>query len=160
MLTISWTRVIDGVDEETRRVPTRDGLWQAMLHKAENPVLYVPAITSSRIVERYPDGFLRESHRGERFLVQRVTPNEAAGVITFRNQDETDLSLIRNEIGTDDQGRLTLTLSITLDEGPTETALSQSEYLRDLDCDFCGTLKAMTAVLRRTALHGRPVAQH
>ncbi|MFE4973803.1 AtaL-like protein [Kitasatospora sp. NPDC056651] len=156
MLTISWTRVIDGMDWETHRAPTRDGLWRAMLHKAENPVLYVPAITSSRIVERYPDGFLRESRRGERFLVQRVTPNESAGVITFRHRDSTDLSVIRNQIGTDDTGRLTLTLSITLDEGPTETALSQSEYLRDLDSDFCGTLKAMTVVLRRTALHGRP----
>lgn len=156
MLTISWTRVIDGVDEETGRVPTREGLWQAMLDKAENPVRYVPAITSSRIVERYADGFLRESERGERFLVQRVTPDEEAGVVTFRNMDDTDLSLIRNEIGTDDQGRLTLTLSITLDEGPTAAALSQSAYLRDLDSDFCGTLKAMAAVLRRTALHGVP----
>lgn len=91
--------------------------------------------------------------RGLTFL-QRVTPQESAGRITYRHLDDTDIAEIRNEIGEDEDGRLTLTLSITLTDRPAAAILAQNTYLRDLDCDFHGTLDAMTEVLRQVMTTG------
>ncbi len=153
MITLSWTRPVDTASEQGRAATTRGQLWKVLLDKAENPVGYVPAITESRIVERYADGFLREAKRGERgTLVQRVTPDETNGRITFRHVDGSDLAMIRNEIGEDESGRLTLTLSLTLDTESSAAVLAQNSYLRELDADFSVTLDDMTAVLRRHAV--------
>ncbi|TDU77090.1 AtaL-like protein [Streptomyces sp. KS 21] len=154
MLTLSWTRPVVGAAQEGCPAPTRESLWQALLHKAEFPTGYVPAITDCRINERYPDGFLREIRRGGLTFLQRVTPQESAGRITYRHLDDTDIAEIRNEIGEDEDGRLTLTLSITLTDRPAAAILAQNTYLRDLDCDFHGTLDAMTEVLRQVMATG------
>ncbi|MFC5147492.1 AtaL-like protein [Streptomyces aureoversilis] len=166
MITLSWTRKVDTaadtVDTADAGVitgtpgTTREQLWRVLLHKAENPVGYVPAITECRVLERYEDGFLREARRGSRLLVQRVTPDEAAGRITFRHADSSDLAVITNQVGEDEDGDLTLTLSITLTEAPSSAVLRENSYLHELDSDFAATLDAMTAVLRRnaTALQG------
>ncbi|MER7461888.1 AtaL-like protein [Streptomyces sp. NPDC097981] len=154
MLTLSWTRLVVGAAQEGCPAPTRASLWQALLHKAEFPTGYVPAITKCRIEERYADGFLREIRRGELTFLQRVTPQESAGRITYRHLDDTDIAEIRNEIGEDADGRLTLTLSITLTDRPAAAILAQNTYLRDLDSDFHGTLDAMTEVLHRVMTTG------
>ncbi|GGY09751.1 SRPBCC family protein [Streptomyces hiroshimensis] len=166
MITLSWTRKVDSADiaDSTDRadgtgtgdIPgtpstTREQLWRVLLHKAENPVGYVPAITECRVLERYEDGFLREARRGAQLLVQRVTPDAAAGRITFRHADSSDLAVITNQLGEDEDGDLTLTLSITLTEAPSSAVLRENSYLHELDADFAATLDAMTAVLRRNA---------
>ncbi|MFE5870641.1 AtaL-like protein [Streptomyces roseifaciens] len=168
MITLSWTRKVDTADTAVAGdaadaldaagtgtpCTTRERLWRVLLHKAENPVGYVPAISECRVLERYEDGFLREARRGSRLLVQRVTPNEAAGRITFRHTDSSDLAVITNQVGEDEDGDLTLTLSITLTEAPSSAVLRENSYLHELDADFAATLDAMTAVLRRNALQG------
>ncbi|MBC3840316.1 DUF1857 family protein [Streptacidiphilus sp. 4-A2] len=125
-ITLSWTRVVDTAADEGERV-TREALWEAMLHKAENPVGYVPAITECRVVERYPDGgYLREAHRGKRILRQRVKPDKAAWRITFRSSDTTDFAEIANQVGETGDGRLTLTLLLTLTEDASAAAAGVS----------------------------------
>ncbi|MFF1414178.1 AtaL-like protein [Streptomyces sp. NPDC058289] len=151
MLTLSWTRPVVDTGQEGRGGPTREKLWQALLHKAEHPAEYVPAIAECRIHDRYADGLLREIRRGEHTFLQRVTAQEGAGRIVYRHLDHTDIAEIRNEIGEDEQGRLTLTLSITLTDDRAAAILAQNPYLRDLDSDFHGTLDAMTAVLRQVS---------
>ncbi|MBB5119947.1 SRPBCC family protein [Streptomyces eurocidicus] len=160
MITLSWTRQVNTAGEAGKPATTRGQLWRALLHKAEHPVGYVPAITSCRILERYGDGFLREATRGDRTLVQRVTPDETSGRITFRHTDASDLHTITNQIGEDAHGNLTLTLSITLTDAPSEAVLGQNSYLRELDTDFAVTLDAMTAVLRRNAVSASDALRH
>ncbi|MCX4779710.1 AtaL-like protein [Streptomyces sp. NBC_01264] len=151
MLTLSWTRPVVDAGQEGHGGPTREKLWQALLHKAEHPTDYVPAIAECRIHDRYADGLLREIRRGQHTFLQRVTAQESAGRIVYRYLDHTDITEIRNEIGEDGEGRLTLTLSITLTEDRTAAVLEQNPYLRHLDDDFHGTLDAMTAVLRQVS---------
>ncbi|MEU5188496.1 AtaL-like protein [Streptomyces klenkii] len=152
MITLSWTRKVD--DASDAPCTTRERLWRVLLHKAEHPVGYVPAISDCRILERYEDGFLREARRGSLLLVQRVTPDEAAGRITFRHADSSDIAVITNQMGEDEHGNLTLTLSITLTEAPSSAVLRENIYLHELDADFAATLDAMTTVLRQHALQG------
>jgi hypothetical protein len=151
MIKISWTLPVDEPGSPDGSRLDRPSLWRALLHKAENPVGYVPAITECAVVERYPDGFLREARRGARRLVQRVVTDEAAGRITFQHLDDDWISEISNEMGTDEDGRLTLTLALTLASGSTATVLAESTFLHSLHEDFAATLEAMTAVLRTVA---------
>lgn len=146
MLTLSWTRVIArAADAERARVRAR--LWRALLRKAERPQEYVPAISEARIVERYADGFLREVRRGERVFLQRVTPDEANGLITFRHLNTPDIAAIRNQLREDPPGRFALTVSLTLTGDRTDAAVGDRD-LRAWDSDFARTVEAVTAVLR------------
>ncbi len=157
MIKMSWTVAVDGPDTPDSELTDRASLWQALLHKAEEPVEYVPAITESTIVERYPDGFLREAKRGSRRLLQRVVADETAGLITFQHIDDEWISEISNELGTDENGRLTLTLAITLAPGSVATALAESPFLRNLHEDFAATMEAMTSVLITVAVSPLPM---
>ncbi|MEV8552335.1 AtaL-like protein [Streptomyces glaucescens] len=153
MLTLSWTHVIArAADAERARVRAR--LWRALLHKAERPQEYVPAISEARILERYPDGFLREVRRGERVFLQRVTPEEAAGLITFRHLNTPDIAAIRNELCEDPPGRFALTVTLTLTGARTDPAAERE--LRSWDRDFALTVEAVTAALRAGLAGGAP----
>ncbi|MEV4439184.1 AtaL-like protein [Streptomyces sp. NPDC049577] len=151
MLTLSWTRRVNEDNEPGSPQVTREQLWRVLVDKAENPVAYVPAITECRVLERYPDGILREAKRGERLLVQRVTYEPEAGRVVFRHTDATDFAMIADEIGVDSEGRLTLTLSLTLAEETTERVMDKDAYLRALDEDFSATVESMTRSLARKA---------
>ena len=148
MMTMSWTLPVDDQGGPDSPRIDRVSLWQAMLHKAEEPTGYVPAITECTVLERYEDGFLRDARRGPRRLLQRVVTDEAGGRITFQHRDDDWVSEISNEIGSDDDGRLTLTLTLTLAPGLAAGVLAESRSLRDLNEDFVGTMAAMTAALR------------
>ncbi|MFI2431555.1 AtaL-like protein [Streptomyces sp. NPDC018693] len=150
MLTLSWTRVVARAGTDPARVRAR--LWQALLHKAEQPLDYVPAITRVRVMERYEDGFLREIHRGDRLFLQRVTPDEPTGTITFRHLNTPDIAAIRNELRETPTGHFTLTLTLTLtDAHPTEVSYWKRE--------FSETLDAVAATLRADlSTPGRPPA--
>ncbi|MFE4515532.1 AtaL-like protein [Kitasatospora sp. NPDC056783] len=156
-ITLSWTRLVNSPDNDPAEAVGRGEVWQAMLHKAEEPVSYVPAITASTIEERYEVGYLRRAERGERVLVQRVTPDEQAGRITFTSDNTTDFAEIVNQLGETPAGELTLTLLLTLTEEASERATREPEYLADITSDFTETADAMTARLRVTA--GETAAQ-
>ncbi|MCX3059247.1 AtaL-like protein [Streptomyces beihaiensis] len=140
MLTLSWTRVVAGATG-AERTRVRARLWQALLHKAEQPQQYVPAITRARVVERRPDGFLREVRRCERVFLQRVTANERDGVIVFRHLNTPDIAVIRNELREDPPGRFTLTVALVLTDAGRHDA-------RAWHRDFTETVDAVTAALR------------
>lgn len=151
-ITLSWTRVVNGPEHAADGVVDRGDLWQAMLHKAEHPVGYVPAITACTVEERYEDGYLRRAERGERVLLQRVVPDERAGRITFHSMDTTDFAEIVNQLGETPAGELTLTLLLTLTEDASERATRETGYLAGITADFTETVDAMTGKLRIAAL--------
>jgi hypothetical protein len=56
--TISAARAVNPPGEAL--VLTRAQLWRGLVMKAENALPFVPSMQSCEIIERYPDGFLRE----------------------------------------------------------------------------------------------------
>jgi hypothetical protein len=52
---------------------TRDQMWQGLVMKAENALPFVHAMEACRVLERYPDGFLREIKLRGVSMKERIT---------------------------------------------------------------------------------------
>lgn len=125
MATLSWTLPVAGPGEEPFR-PDADQIWEGLLHKAEHPSPYVPAVTGCRVLERFSDGFLREiTVRDTERVQERVTFEEHERVV-FRPVNDPCIEQIVNELGEDDEGMPTLTLRVTL----SPAGVSKSEQTR------------------------------
>ncbi|MEX5635130.1 AtaL-like protein [Parafrankia sp. FMc2] len=128
MATLSWTLAIAGPGDDPFR-PDADQVWEGLLHKSEHPSPYVPAVTACRVLERYPDGFLREiTVRDTEQVRERVTFEDHRRVI-FRPLNDPCIAEIVNELGRDDDGHPTLSLRVTLSPAGVEKA-EQTRYFR------------------------------
>lgn len=121
----------------------REQLWEELLRKAESPVQFIPGIVGCTVLERRPDGLLREivladgHSQRERVL---FTPPD---LIEFDQVTDPLLTRITNEITGDDQ-RVSLTLTVELSpeglaRGP-EFVAGTREY-------FAGTLASIVDTL-------------
>ncbi|GAA2142822.1 hypothetical protein GCM10009760_28420 [Kitasatospora kazusensis] len=156
-ITVSWTRAVgtgstggDGeYGSETASLDARQ-LWAQLLHKAENPVPYTPAITRCTILDRFPGGFTREIVRDGRPVFQRVEigPGER---IVFRQPGDPETEFITNEVGRDEDGRLALTISVRLAPGAAAKALRESRLLEAADAYFTDALHSAVEEIRATA---------
>ncbi|GAB2483175.1 hypothetical protein GCM10027063_26620 [Promicromonospora xylanilytica] len=124
----------------------RERLWDELVRKAENPVPFIPAIIGCTVLERHPDGFLREiviegGHR-QRERVVLVPPHR----VEFEQVTDPLLVRITNEItGDDDALSLTLTVELSpegLAGGP-QLVAGTREY-------FAGTLRSIVDTLHGT----------
>ena len=92
---------------------TRGLVWRGLVMKAENPMPFVPVITSCRIVERHKNGLLREIiDRGDP-ITERVTFHPER-MVEFERLSGHVLGTILNEIVDDDDGELALRFTFTL----------------------------------------------
>ncbi|QQQ79558.1 DUF1857 family protein [Saccharothrix sp. 6-C] len=139
--------------------PDFDEIWRSMLHKAENPVEFVPSITECRVVERYDDGFVREVvFWGVDRVLERVTPERERGRILFEVIDHPEMVMITNELTEDATGRYSFTLTYVLSEGRGAKLRAESEFIDKFEDVIRETAATTVVQLGRTAT-GSP-AQH
>ena len=144
MTTLSWTVPLVPADGSVGPRLDRHGIWQGMEDKAENPTPYVPYITGCEILERYPDGILREiTYRDRGRVVERVIYEPEERMI-FRPSDDPEVSEIVNEIGAED-GSFTFTLKVTLSAAAEERSERDPAYLKALSDLFSSSLKTIVA---------------
>ncbi|MFE0042618.1 SRPBCC family protein [Streptomyces albireticuli] len=146
MRTITATvPVNEPVDEPGRTEQVRldrDEVWAGLLDKAQNAVPYVPGMQECTVVERGPEGLVREVViHGERVREEVVFHPKRR--VTFSRDDERATWLIHNDIGEDETG-LTLTFSATMDLAEGEEGDHQAERVRE------GYLEALRTTLART----------
>ncbi|MFE0643191.1 SRPBCC family protein [Streptomyces sp. NPDC058877] len=139
MAIYSWTLPVAGPGENPVR-PDADQVWEGLVHKAENPSPYVPAVTDCRVLERHDDGFLREiTVRDAERIQERVTFEERERVI-FQPVNDPCIEQIVNELGTDASGLPTLTLRITLSAAGVEKAEQTRYFLHETKRYFSDAL--------------------
>lgn len=129
----------------------RDQLWTSLVHKAENPVGYVPAITEARVVEHYSDGFLREIvvRDKDRYCERvRLEPDRR---VVFDQLDDPLHSLITNELGQGADGGYTYTLTVTLSPDGLAKVHRDPCFFQASDTIFFDTARASANTLRLTA---------
>lgn len=103
MATYSWTLPVAGAGDSPVR-PDAAHVWEGLVHKAENPSPYVPAVTACRVLERYDDGFLREITVRDTDRVQERVTFEDRQRVVFRPVDDPCIEQIVNELGQDASG--------------------------------------------------------
>lgn len=151
MLTYTHSFLVNDPNEPEKPQLDHDRLWQWLRHKAESPVSYIPCITEARVVERYPDGFLREIVLRDMHRVRERVTLEPQRKVVFHQLDNPDLTQITNEIGYDEHGRLTYTLTATLSPEAIEKSQRDSGFIMANELLFYDTARATVNTLRLLA---------
>ncbi|WP_190130115.1 SRPBCC family protein [Streptomyces mashuensis] len=110
MIEISVTLPVNDPTRAGEHPLDRRQLWDGLLQKAEYAVPYVADISECTVLERTGAGLVRDVvMRGER--IREVVTFEDGWRVSFRRADERATWVIRNDIGEDEGGALTLTFS-------------------------------------------------
>ena len=126
-------------------VLTQDDVWRALVMKAENALPFVPAMQRCEVLERTPDGLVREVVvRGERFI-ERITFTPKIQVLFERRDDAgKPAGWITNVISESEHGlALTFSFAVTGD----------ASQMKD---SYVSAVKATLAATRRLVLEGTP----
>jgi len=145
------------VNAEAGEAPlTRSLVWRGLLMKAENPMPFVPVISSCKIIERRRDGLTREIvDRGDP-ITERVTfyPER---MVKFERLSGRILGTIVNEIVEDEAGDLALRFTFTLTvggaaDGDAEERQVAADMERGYLMAVASTLKALRKLIDDKAL--------
>ncbi len=159
MITITISHTLHIFEAADPAAAHPDELWDSLVHKAENPVRYVPSITAARVLERHPDGFVREIVlRGRDRFRERVVLEPRRRVV-FHQLDDPDLALITNEIGIDQAGATTYTLTVTMSPNGVHRSRSEPGFLEASDTIFFDTARGTVNSLRLIATGGSEPAR-
>src|SRR5580698_10917304 len=92
---------------------TRSLVWRGLVMKAENPLPFVPVISSCKVIERRPDGLIREIvDKGD--TIREVVTFYPQRMVKFERTSGRVLGTILNEIIEDADGDLALKFTFTL----------------------------------------------
>ena len=136
---------------------TQSLVWRGLTMKAENPLPFVPVITSCRIVERPgPDRFVREIvDKGD--TITEVVTLHPQRLVKFERTTGRVLGTILNEIIEDGDGELALKFTFTLTvEGIAPDSTEERDFAGQMEQGYlmavAATLKAMRKLVNDNAL--------
>jgi len=135
---------------------TRSLVWRGLVMKAENPLPFVPVISSCKVLERRTDGLTREIVDKGDTIVEVVT-FEPEHVVKFERTSGRVLGTILNEIIEDEHGDLALKFTFTLTvEGMEADSAEEQEFAGQMEQGYlmavAATLKAMRELAKNSAL--------
>lgn len=133
---------------------TRDQVWQGLVLKAENPVLFVDAMSACEVIERGDNWLLRDfTLRGEE-MQERITfePQER---VTFVRTRSTSMGSILNEIVTLDDGALGLRFTFELEaDGIEPGSAEEREFAERMAKSYFQAVGSTLAEIRRRVQAG------
>jgi Domain of unknown function (DUF1857) len=135
---------------------TRSLVWRGLVMKAENPLPFVPVISSCKVLERHTDGLTREIvDKGD--TIAEVVTFEPERVVKFERTSGRVLGTILNEIIEDEHGDLALKFTFTLTvEGMEADSAEEQEFAGQMEHGYlmavAATLKAMRKLAKNNAL--------
>ena len=102
------------VNNDPKELPlTRSLVWRGLVMKAENPLPFVPVISSCKVIERRNDGLVREIvDKGD--TISEAVTFEPERMVKFERTSGRVLGTILNEIIEDGDGDLALNFTFTL----------------------------------------------
>ncbi len=132
---------------------SRADLWDGLVLKAREPMRFVPAITSCRVLEETEDGFVREIElRGE--LVRERVRFDPRSSVRFERLTGRARGTIANVIVSDDAGELSLRFEFALEVqdlapgGPEE-----AQYAARMASAYRGAVESTLREIVRRRLH-------
>jgi hypothetical protein len=135
---------------------TRSLVWRGLMMKAENPLPFVPVITSCKIIERRAGRLVREIvDKGD--TITEVVTFHPESMVKFERVSGRVLGTILNEIVEPDAGDLALKFTFTLSvEGLADGSAEEREFAGQMEQGYlmavAATLKAMRILAKDNAL--------
>ena len=145
------------VNEDPREPPlTRSLVWRGLVMKAENPLPFVPVISSCKVIERRADGLVREIvDKGD--TITEVVTFHPERMVKFERVSGRVLGTILNEIIADGDGDLALKFTFTLSiDGVAAGSAEEKDFTSQMEAGYLmavqATLKAMRKLAQSDAL--------
>jgi Domain of unknown function (DUF1857) len=145
------------VNEDLREPPlTRSLVWRGLVMKAENPLPFVPVISSCKVIERRANGLVREIvDKGD--TITEVVTFHPERMVKFERMSGRVLGTILNEIIEDRDGDLALKFTFTLSiEGVAAGSAEEKDFASQMEAGYLmavqATLKAMRELAQSDAL--------
>lgn len=150
------TRTIRVNDKPGEPRLTRNLVWRGLVMKAENPLPFVPVISSCRIIERSEGRLVREIvDKGD--TITEVVTFHPERQVRFERTSGRVLGAIVNEIVEESDGELALRFTFTLAiEGVAAGSAEETDFAGKMEEGYlmavAATLKAMRQLVRTNAL--------
>ena len=130
---------------------TRSLVWRGLVMKAENPLPFVPVISSCKVLERRTDGLTREIVDKGDTIVEVVT-FEPEHVVKFERTSGRVLGTILNEIIDDADGELALKFTFTLTiENVAAGSAQEKEFAAQMEDGYLMAVRATLKAMRKLA---------
>ena len=150
------SRTIKINDDPCQPPLSRSLVWRGLVMKAENPLPFVPVISSCKVLERRSDGLTRQIVDKGDTITEAVTflPER---VVKFERTSGRVLGTILNEIIDDSDGDLALKFTFTLSiEGVAAGSAEEKDFASQMEDGYLmavqATLKAMRNLAKDDAL--------
>src|SRR5580693_421862 len=145
------------VNEDPREARLdRSLVWHGLVMKAENPLPFVPVITSCKVIERRTGGLIREIvDKGD--TIREVVTFDPERMVKFERTSGRVLGTILNEIIEDGDGDLALKFTFNLTvEGIEPGSAAERDFASQMEQGYlmavAATLKAMRKLVNENAL--------
>lgn len=129
----------------------RHQVWLGLVMKAENALPFVPGMARCEIVERLPDGLVRDIvFRGENAR-ERVTFRPEEKVTFLRLSGNADGLIVNEILGDDDDPRLRFSFALQLVNAASDSP-EEKELRAVMERDYLKAVEATIAAIRRMAV--------
>jgi len=133
-------------------------LWHGLVMKAEDPTRFVRGIAACRILERLPDGLVREVDLRGTAVRERILYREPE-CVTFVRLNGAELGFIRNEIVRDASGELALRFTFDLEiAGVAPGSAEEKSLAAQRADDYRAAVEGTVARVRELVREGRLAA--
>jgi hypothetical protein len=129
----------------------RSLVWHGLVMKAENPLPFVPVITSCKVIERRADGLIREIvDKGD--AIREVVTFYPERMVKFERTSGRVLGTILNEIIEDADGDLALkfTFALTIENVAAGSA-EEKEFAGRMEDGYLMAVRATLQAMRKLA---------
>jgi hypothetical protein len=140
------------VNDDPRETPLpRSLVWRGLVMKAENPLPFVPVISSCKILERRNDGLVREIvDKGD--AITEIVTFHPERVVKFERTSGRVLGTILNEIVEDQGGDLALKFTFTLSiEGVAPGSAEEEQFASQMEAGYLMAVQATLKAMRQLA---------
>jgi hypothetical protein len=140
------------VNEDSREARLDRGLaWRGLVMKAENPLPFVPVITSCKVIERRAGGLIREIvDKGD--TIREVVTFYPQRMVKFERTSGRVLGTILNEIIEDADGDLALKFTFTLTiENVAADGAEEKEFAAQMEAGYLMAVRATLKAMRKLA---------
>jgi hypothetical protein len=140
------------VNDDPRELPLpRSLVWRGLVMKAENPLPFVPVISSCKVIERCSDGLIREIvDKGD--TITEVVTFDPERMVRFERTSGCVLGTILNEIIEDGDGDLGLKFTFTLSiEGVAAGSAEEKDFAGQMEEGYLMAVRATLTAMRKLA---------
>ena len=140
------------VNEDRRETRLdRSLVWHGLVMKAENPLPFVPVITSCQVIEQHAGGLIREIvDKGD--TIREVVTFDPQRMVKFERTSGRVLGTILNEIIEDPDGDLALKFTFSLRiENVAAGSAEEKEFAAQMEDGYLMAVRATLKAMRKLA---------